>query len=108
VLLVASDTPYPEPLNATRPMPDTMGVALVLASAREAGAPARMKARLLRLPRAGAMTRCHDAALEDLRERIPAARGLPLLEAIARRRPARVVISASPQLALEIELSFAP
>jgi hypothetical protein len=108
VLLVASDTPYPEPLHATRPLPDTMGVGLVLAPGAVAGATARLLARLLPLGEADGMTRCHDAALEDLRERIPAARALPLLEAIARRQPARVVLPASAHLALELALEFAP
>lgn len=107
VLLVASDTPYPEPLHATRPLPDTMGVGLVLAAAGEAGARARLRVRLLPLAEAGAATPCRDAALENLRGRIPAARALPLLEAIACRQPARVVLPASPQLALAIELEFA-
>jgi len=31
LLLVASDTPYPEPLHTVRHLPDTLGVALVLA-----------------------------------------------------------------------------
>jgi hypothetical protein len=108
VLLVASDTPYPEPLNATRPLPDTMGVALVLAAPGTSGAAAQLRTRVLPVAQAGAATRCHDAGLEDLRERIPAARALPLLEAIARRQPARVVLPVSAQLVLDIELSFAP
>jgi hypothetical protein len=108
VLLVATDTPYPEPLNATRPLPDTMGVGLVLAGGQVAGATARLRARVLPVAEAGPATRCRDAALEDLRESIPAARALPLLEAIARRQPARVVLPASPHLALELELEFAP
>jgi hypothetical protein len=111
VLLVASDTPYPEPLQATRPIPDTMGVALVLAGAGSADgrrAQARMKVRLLPRAEAGPLTTCGDAALEDLRGRIPAARALPLLEAVALRRPARVVLPSSAQLALEITLEFEP
>jgi hypothetical protein len=108
VLLVASDTPYPEPLNATRPLPDTMGVGLVLAAGTVTGAIARLHARLLPLAEAGGMTRCRHEALEDLRERIPAARALPLLEAVARRQPARVVLPASPHLALELTLEFDP
>lgn len=108
VLLVASDTPYPEPLNATRPLPDTMGVGLVLAAPGDPAARARLKARLLPAAEAGAATRCHDPALEGLRERIPAARALPLLEAIARRRNARVVLPGSPQLVLQLDLEFAP
>lgn len=106
VLLVSSDTPYPEPLNATRPLPDTMGVGLVLGAAGDSAAGVRLKARLLPVGQAGAATPCRNAALEDLRERIPAARALPLLEAIARGQPARVVLPGSPQLALEIELEF--
>jgi hypothetical protein len=108
VLLVASDTPYPEPLHAARPLPDTMGVSLVLAAAATPGAVAQLRTRVLTMAQAGAATRCADAGLEGLRERIPAARALPLLEAIARRQPARVVLPVSAQLALEIELGFAP
>jgi hypothetical protein len=108
LLLVGSDTPYPEPLHATRPLPDTMGVAFVLAAANEAGALARLQARLLPAAQAGPATPCRVSALEDLRGRIPAARALPLLEAIARRRPARVVLPASAHLAVDIRLEFAP
>lgn len=108
VLLVASDTPYPEPLHATRPLPDVMGVGLVLGAAGDPGGRIRLKARLLPSAQAGAATRCRDAALEALRESLPTARALPLLEAIARRRPARVVLPGSPQLALEMDLEFAP
>lgn len=108
VLLVASDTPYPEPLHAARPLPDTMGVALVLAAEGTPGAVAQLRTRVLPMAQAGAATRCSDAGLEALRERIPAARALPLLEAIARRQPARIVLPASAQLALAIELGFAP
>ena len=42
VLLVASDTPYPEPLHATRPLPDSLGVALVLAPGEAPQAIARL------------------------------------------------------------------
>jgi hypothetical protein len=107
LLLVASDTPYPEPLNATRPLPDTMGVGLVLARGAEPGVRARLRVQLLAATEAGLATPCSDPALEDLRERIPAARALPLLEAIARRRPTRVVLPASAELALSIDLDFA-
>lgn len=106
MLLVSSETPYPEPLNATRPLPDAMGVALVLGAGELPAGVAHLTARLLPSAPAGEATRCHDAALEDLRERTPSARALPLLEAIARRRPARLVLPASPQLALEIALEF--
>ena len=109
LLLVASDTPYPEPLNATRPMPDTMGVAMALAPSQAGDARrgiARLAVRLLPLAETGAVTTCQDPALEKLRQSIPAARALPLLEAIARRRPARVVLPGSAQLALDIAIGF--
>lgn len=108
LLLVASDTPYPEPLHAKRPMPDTMGVGLVLAPADDPGAKMRLSAQLLPLAAAGSLTPCADPALEDLRGRIPAARALPLLQAIARRQATRVVLPAAAQLALVVELEFAP
>lgn len=108
LLLVASDTPYPEPLNATRPLPDTLGVALLLApaSVTDRRTHARLQVRLLPTAEAGAATTCRDVALEQLRRSIPSGRALPLLEAIARRQPARVVLPASPQLALEIAVDF--
>ena len=107
VLLVSSETPYPEPLHAARPLPDVMGIGLVLGAAGGPGVRIRLKVRLLPSAQAGAATHCHDAALEALRASLPTARALPLLEAIARRRSARVVLPGSPQLALEMELEFA-
>lgn len=109
LLLVASDTPYPEPLHGTRPLPDTLGIALVLSAAHGGDsrqAQATLKARLLPIAQAGPLSTCRDAALEDLRTRIPAARGLPLLEAVALRQPARVVLPGSLHLAMEIALEF--
>ncbi len=106
LLLVASDTPYPEPLNATRPLPDTLGVGLVLGAVGDPAARARLKAWLLPAAEAGAATPCTDPGLEDLRGRIPAARALPLLEAIARRQDTRIVLPASPQLALQVDVEF--
>ena len=94
VLLVAYDAPYPEPLHAARPTPDSFGVALVLT--REAGpnAVARIELDVSHEPRhdtrserrdaaCAAPTRMGDATLERYREAIPAARALPLLAAIA-------------------------
>jgi hypothetical protein len=111
MLVVASDTPYPEPLNATRPLPDTLGVALVLAPQQAGRAPRagqpRLAFELLPLADAGAFTPCQDASLEALRTQLPAARALPLLEAIARGRPARLVLPASPEtLALRVSVEF--
>lgn len=87
-LLLAYDTPYPEPLHSVRPICDAFGIALVLA------------------PQPGKHTLAHisvgrtdvtadtlaDHALENLRLGIPAARGLPLLRALALRTKEHLVL----------------
>jgi hypothetical protein len=87
-VLLACDTPYPEPLYSTRPIPDAFGIAMVLAPQRSAQALAQIT---VSLTEAGA-GRLDDAALENLRLAIPAARGLPLLRSIALRQDKRVVL----------------
>lgn len=87
VLLVASDMPYPEPLHALRPLPDVFACALLLVSAADA-APWRAALSL----RAGGATPCASAELDTLRRSIPAARALPLLEALARGGEAEVAL----------------
>ena len=82
VLLVAADLPYPHPLQASRPLPDAFGVALVLAPAGTPAAIARLGLSLQ--PGGVALSACRGARLEALRGSIPAARGLPLLQALAR------------------------
>jgi hypothetical protein len=80
VLLVACDMPYPAPLHALRPLPDVFACALLLVPPGRAGAwPLAVS-----VASHGATTRCGSAELEALRQSIPAARGLPLLEALAR------------------------
>ena len=82
VLLVAADLPYPQPLQAARPLPDAFGVALLLAPA---GAPAEVARLGLGLrPGEATPSPCTDPGLEALRGSIPAARGLPLLQTLAR------------------------
>ena len=87
-LLLAYDTPYPEPLHGTRPIPDAFGVALVLAPQRSAQALAQISVSLTD----AASERLDDATLEALRVAIPAARSLPLLRRIAQRQAAHVVL----------------
>lgn len=98
LLLVASDTPYPEPLHATRPLPDSFGLAFVLGPPGMAGAMARLSLQ----PLAGAepATLCARPALESLRRSIPAARALPLLEALAAGSNADLVLDYQPGLRL--------
>lgn len=78
-ILLACDTVYPEPLYSTCPIPDAFGMALVLAPRRSARALAKITVALTDAD----ADRFEDAALEGLRAAIPAARGLPLLRAIA-------------------------
>jgi hypothetical protein len=80
VLLIAYDTPYPEPLRATRPIAHSMGVAMILNHQRTETTLTGMRISL----GGGKPTAMSDPALEGLRCNMPAARSLPLLEAIAR------------------------
>ena len=90
VLLVAYDAPYPEPLHAARPTPETFGIAFVLARELGEKAIARIEIAASALSSASSsidtrpFTPMRDAALEACRKAIPAARALPLLAAIAR------------------------
>lgn len=98
VLLVAADVPYPEPLHGVRPLPDAFGVALLLAPAA-AGSPQ------LRLGPVDATPSVlsHDG-LDALMRQVPAARGLPLLQALARGAPSELVIDYLSPLGLAVEL----
>lgn len=103
VLLVACDVPYPQPLHGVRPLADTLALALVLVPAGTPGA------RRLQVAIAGeaAATPCRGAALETLRGQIPAARALPLLQALAAPQAAALVIEGLPGAALALQLGAA-
>ncbi|MDP1650546.1 MAG: beta-ketoacyl synthase chain length factor [Rubrivivax sp.] len=102
VLLVACDVPYPEPLHSVRPLADVFALALVLAP--PGGAGRRLRLEVLA---DAAATPCSDAGLEDLRRTIPAARALPLLQALARGDAAALVLEGLPGLALRLQLDAA-
>jgi hypothetical protein len=85
VLLVASDSPYPEPLHGARPLPDHFGMALLLSPVRDERSLAALTVHLDAVgPPPEAMA---DASLDTLRRAIPAAASLPLLAALANGRP---------------------
>ena len=88
VLLVAYDTEYPDPMHATRPVPDAFGAAFVLVPSADPGSLARIEAELVAEP----ADVLEEAPLEALRRSIPAARGLPLLRQLACGRAGRVVL----------------
>jgi hypothetical protein len=100
LLLLAYDLDYPPPMRAVRPIPDALGIALLLraAEASEHGTMIRVQTT------AAAATSLADPALESLRCAIPAARGLPLLAALARHTPACVVLDYLDGLRLAVTL----
>ncbi|MEO8058090.1 MAG: beta-ketoacyl synthase chain length factor [Burkholderiales bacterium] len=104
ILLVASDTPYPEPLQTARPLPDNFGIALVLSATRSERSLASLSIELV--PGASVPTACEDASLEALRIAIPAACSLPLLQALARdeERLQPLVLTYLPTLTLKVSL----
>ncbi|WP_295642673.1 beta-ketoacyl synthase chain length factor [uncultured Methylibium sp.] len=98
VLLVAADVPYPEPLHSARPLPDVFGVALLLTPASDAAPRLRIS-----LAEAAPGTCGHDG-LDALMRQVPAARSLPLLQALARGASTRRVIDYLDPLGLAVEL----
>jgi hypothetical protein len=109
VLLVACDVPYPEPLHAKRPVADTLAVALLLAPA-DAGDTAA-SGRLLTVAMGDAQaepTACGHAGLDGLRHTIPAARALPLLQALAGDAATTVVLGGAPGSTLAVAIGAAP
>ena len=82
VLLVAADQPYPAPLHALRPIADVFAFALVLLPQVEA----QVAWLTLEMSIDQTATACTHAAMEGLRQTMPAAQGLPLLTALAMRQ----------------------
>jgi hypothetical protein len=102
ILLLTYDADYPQPLRARRDIADAFGIALLLSPADSVHALARLQFQLV----AAAPSRLSDERLEALRHSIPAARGLPLLESLARRRGGAVMLDYLDGTALSVEVSF--
>ena len=100
-VLIAYDSDYPEPLRSTRPIPDSFGIALVLAPEAGAQSLARISVSMTHQP----ATTLSDANLERLRTSIPAARGLPLLRSLAANASGPIVIDYLDDTQLAIEVS---
>lgn len=105
VLLVAYDTDYPEPLRSVRPLPDTFGVALVLAPRRSERSLAQWTLTPATCLTGASATSMADSALEQLRTGIPAARCLPLLRSVATRDAGNVVLDYLDGLQLALEVA---
>jgi Beta-ketoacyl synthase, N-terminal domain len=91
VVLIAYDHPYPEPLNAVRPITAAFGMALVLTPRQTEKSFASIEVNFV----SGKTqeTTMQSAGLEALRRGIPAARALPLLAALAIGKPAQISIA---------------
>ncbi len=104
VLLVASDSPYPEPLHGKRTLPDHFGAALLLAPV--AGPHTLAACTLDLLPGDAAITHCASPALDALRRAVPAAAALAPLQAIARGQDGvhRVTLAYLPGCAVALDI----
>ena len=100
VLLVACDLPYPEPLNALRPVTDVFAVAFLITPDQGRGVQIELG------PGADA-TACAHQGLEQVRSTIPAARALPMLQALAGQQAGRVVLDNLPGNSLRIGVDAA-
>ncbi|WP_321809297.1 MULTISPECIES: beta-ketoacyl synthase chain length factor [unclassified Burkholderia] len=101
-LLIAYDTDYPEPLHAVRPIVDAFGVALVLAPDASERTLARIDVRLTDAP----ATTLANPELDALRTGNPAARALPLLDALAARRTASVVLDYLEDTRVQVDIAL--
>jgi len=103
VVLIAYDHPYPEPLNAVRPISGAFGAALILAPRQSEKSIAMMEVEFV----SGHVveTKMTDSGLEALRLGIPAARCLPLLEALASKQSTTLNISYFADNHLNIRLT---
>lgn len=104
VLLVSYDVPYPEPLNAVRPITGSVGVALLLAPHATSASFARLDVQTQ--PGAQAPTRMRDPALETLRSGNPTGRALPVLSALA--EPAAAALALEYLRGGTVEVAVSP
>lgn len=81
VVLMSYDSPYTHPLDKVRPISAGFGIALVLTGSKTDRSLAELDINISRTNRAS--TPVSNAQLEKLRVGVPAARGLPLLAALA-------------------------
>ena len=100
-LLLACDTPYPEPLHGARPILDAFGIALMLSPERS---PTSLAQIALHFTESAGNT-LDIPALENLRQGIPAARGLPLLTAIAQGHAQHVILDYLEPAQLAVDIS---
>lgn len=101
VLLVAYELPPPTPLSEVRPLRGPFGTALLLAPERRKTGPSLGKLTLTPLSE-GTETPCREPDLEGWRTGNPAARSLPLLQAVAQEKEASPVLPFTQHLNLQV------
>jgi len=104
VLLVAYDSEYPPPLHLKRPIPDALGVAMVLTHGKGTGCLARIEATLTD----ETCDRMADPQLEALRRAIPAARALPLLRLLAAGAGGRAILEYLDVSRIAVQIAACP
>jgi hypothetical protein len=103
VLLISYDAPYPEPINTTRPIRGTLGVALLLSRMPAAGSLGRLAVTCTSAyPETD---RLDEPQLEALRAGNPTGRALPLLRALALGAAQTVRLDYLPGSTLAVELT---
>jgi Beta-ketoacyl synthase, N-terminal domain len=100
VLLVAYDSTYPDPLRASRPVPDAFGLALLLSPGESSASLARLEVGTDERP----AEPLADPGLEALRREIPTARALPLLRRVARAQAGEAVLGYLEDLSLAVDV----
>ena len=100
-LLIAYDMPYPEPMHAKRPLPAAFGIALALMPTQSARSLARIEVSLADAE----PDKLAEPELEALRRAIPCARGLPLLQAVARGTSEQVILDYLVPLRLAVAVA---
>ena len=90
VLLVAYDSPYPEPLNGVRHIGAEFGVAMLLSPQQSERSLSAIDISLV--SNTTPITKSIQTELENFRASVPAARALPLLASIAKGENATVII----------------
>ena len=100
VLLVAYDIPPPEPLLERRPITSAFATALVLSVRAAPGCIARIAMSI----GDGSADTIADSGLEALRVGNPAARALPLLQALAREAAGEVLLPTVSDRVLRVRL----
>lgn len=102
VLLVAYDMQAAQPFDSARHLDDSFGVGMCLTAKPISSSVAKLE---LTLSNSKEVTTCADLTLETLRKGNPAARALPLLQALACEQNTTVVLPNVQSSALSIKVS---